>query len=123
MQRMTRQRAAILKSIKATNGPLSIDEILTSAEIISPEINRSTVYRNLKVLIKDGQIGIVELPGANVRYEIIKTAHHHYFLCDICNRLFTIPGCPKGLVDIVPSGFKLLGHSITLNGYCKDCSS
>ena len=121
MQRMTRQRAAILKSIKATNGPLSIDEILISAEKISPEINRSTVYRNLKVLIKDGQIGIVELPGGNVRYETIKNAHHHHFLCDICNRLYTIPGCPKGLSEMVPEGFKLLGHSITLNGFSKDC--
>ena len=122
MKRMTRQRAAILKCIAAANGPLSIDEILSAAEKISPEINRSTVYRNLKVLIKDEQIGSVELPGENVRYETMKLSHHHYFLCDLCNRLFTISGCPKGLIDMVPQGFKLLGHNITLNGFCAECS-
>jgi len=122
MKRMTRQRAAILKSIEATKGPLSVDEILSSAEKEIPEINRSTIYRNLKVLVEDGQIGTVELPGENMRYETIKAAHHHYFLCDICNRLFTIPGCPKGLSEMVPEGFKLRGHSITLNGFCADCA-
>ncbi len=122
MKRMTRQRAAILKCLSAANRPLSIDEILYAAELISPEINRSTVYRNLKVLITDEQIGTVELPGENVRYETTKLSHHHYFLCDLCNRLFTISGCPKGLIDMVPAGFKLLGHNITLNGFCVECS-
>jgi Fur family ferric uptake transcriptional regulator len=121
MKRMTRQRAEILKSIEATTGPLSIDEILKFAAESIPEINRSTIYRNLKVLVEEGKISSVEIPGGSIRYEIIKSAHHHYFLCNICNRLFTIPGCPKGLLEMVPEGFKMRGHSITLNGYCKEC--
>jgi Fur family ferric uptake transcriptional regulator len=121
MKRMTRQRAEILKSIESTCGPLSIDQILEIAAKSIPDINRSTIYRNLKVLSEEGKIRSVEIPGGSIRYEIIHLTHQHYFLCDLCNRLFTIPGCPKGLIEMVPEGFKMRGHSITLNGICNEC--
>jgi Fur family transcriptional regulator, ferric uptake regulator len=122
MQRITRQRTAILKSLAAAGRPLSIEEILSTASKEAPDINLSTIYRNLKKLIDDGTIEAVELPGEKVRYEISKKDHHHYFLCTACDKLFTIQGCPKGLYDLVPMGFKLKNHSIMLSGFCLTCA-
>lgn len=122
MKRMTRQRAAILKCFAGTERPLSIEEVLEEATAEIPEINLSTVYRNLKVLIEEGKIHAVNLPGNNVRYEVVEKGHHHHFLCIECDKLFNVHGCPKGLHELVPEGFKLLEHSITLNGKCQECA-
>ncbi len=122
MIRMTKQRSAILRCLTEAGRPLYIEEIqdLTSAEI--PQINLSTVYRTIKTLIEEEKVSQTELPGEKSCYEIRKKEHHHYFLCDSCNKIYFINQCPKGLADIVPKGFRVLGHSITLNGFCLECA-
>jgi Fur family ferric uptake transcriptional regulator len=122
MQRLTRQRMAILKYFSEIKRPLSVEEILLFASKEIPDINLSTVYRNLKTLVKQGMINPVELPGENIRYEAIEPHHHHHFLCEKCDRLFNILGCPDGLAALVPAGFRLQSHSITLRGTCTDCN-
>lgn len=121
MQRMTKQRMTILKCLSETGRPLSIEEILAYATTEIPQINLSTIYRNVKTLIQEEKIALIELPGEKSCYEIIQKGHHHYFLCDSCSKTYFINKCPKGLLDIVPDGFHLLGHSITLNGFCQEC--
>lgn len=123
MKRLTRQRIAILQCLTSHKRPLSVEEILnfTSQEI--PDINLSTIYRNLKALIQESKVTIVELPGGQIRYELLPNRHCHHFLCEACNCLFNIPACPKDLMDMVPEGFELRGHSITLSGFCKTCQN
>lgn len=122
MKRMTKQRQAILECFKTANRPLSVDEILELASIAVPQLNLATVYRNLKLLVEDKMIATVDLPGNNTRYEQIGLKHHHHFLCHGCNKLFDVEGCPAGIAALVPKGFKLIGHAITLTGYCRDCT-
>lgn len=121
MQRITKQRLAILKCLSDKGRPLSIDEILAYASTEIPQINLSTIYRTLKKLVEENKITLVELPGEKSCYEIIQKQHHHYFSCDGCNKIYFVNQCPQGLLEIVPKGFHLLGHSITLNGICSEC--
>ena len=121
MKRMTKQRQAILEGFKTSNRPLSVEEILMSASAEVPQLNLATVYRNLKILVEEGMLSPVELPGNNTRYERIGLKHHHHFLCHRCNRLFDVEGCPEGISSLVPKGFKLVSHAITLEGYCAEC--
>ncbi|MBA3958078.1 MAG: transcriptional repressor [Parachlamydiaceae bacterium] len=121
MKRLTRQRSAILNCLTAADHPLSIEEILAVTTDEIPEINLSTIYRNIRSLLKEGTISSITLPGSNARYEIAASLHQHHFLCEKCNRVFNIPKCPKGLQDLVPKGFKLHSHSITLTGLCPAC--
>lgn len=123
MERITKQRTAILKCLSEKERPLSIEEILAYSAIEIPQINLSTVYRTIKKLLDEEKIVSVQLPGDKTCYEIIQKEHHHYFLCDNCSKIYFIKHCPKGLSDIVPTGFHLLGHSITLNGFCLECHS
>ena len=122
MKRITKQRTAILKCLSEEGRPLSVEEILQLAAHEAPSINLSTIYRNLKTLQDEKKIEEINLPGEKSCYEVIKKEHHHHFICDGCNRIFNINGCPKGLLDLVPNGFQLLGHSISLNGFCQECS-
>lgn len=121
MKRITKQRTAILKSLSESRRPLCIEEILAYTAVEIPQINLSTVYRTLKLLIEEKKIVFTKLPGEKTCYEIFKKEHHHYFLCDNCNKVYFIDLCPQGLAEIVPEGFHLLGHSITLNGFCLEC--
>lgn len=120
MTRKTKQREVILKCLSEQKRPLSIEEILSYCVIEIPAINLSTIYRNLKILLQSHEIALVDLPKEKPRYEIAR-GHRHHFLCDKCHKLFPVSGCPKELLSMVPAGFTLLGHSITLNGYCREC--
>ena len=121
MKRMTKQRSAILECLSETGRPLCIEEIQAYAASEIPQINLSTIYRTLKTLIQEGKIDLIELPGEKSCYAIHQQEHNHYFLCDRCNKTYFINKCPKGLLEIIPQGFHLLGHSITLNGFCQEC--
>jgi len=86
-----------------------------------PSINLSTLYRNLKVLILQGLVHIHEVAGHPPRYLMAPAEHVHHFLCKSCNRLFMIHLCPQDIASMVPTGFMMQEHSITLAGLCRDC--
>lgn len=121
MKRVTKQRLAIHDCLQEACRPLTIEEILKEASTTIPELNISTIYRNLKILVEEGKIGVVEVPGGPLRYEIVQTGHCHHFLCKACDRLYPIATCPKDLAGMIPEGFKMTCHSITLSGVCKGC--
>ena len=123
-KRQTRQLQAIRKVFEENGRPLSIDEIheLGSQEIES--LGLRTVYRAVRRLQENGEIAIVTVPGGSDRYELATVAskHHHHFHCTACDKFFDIYGCPGGLNSLVPEGFKLEHHELTLSGLCKSCA-
>ena len=122
MQRNTVQRQTIRTVMQRADRPLSVDEVLKAARSHIPAIGIATVYRALKSLKDEGAIREVDLPGRSSRWEIAGKAHHHHFLCDQCDKLFEINGCPGDIASLVPEGYKLAEHDILLQGQCVDCS-
>ncbi len=121
MKRMTKQRIEILKCLSNTGRPLFIEEILSFTITEIPLINLSTIYRTIKTLINEDKIDIISLPGEKTCYTIKQKGHQHYFVCDGCNKTYFIYKCPQGVSEIAPQGFQVLGHSITLTGFCQEC--
>ncbi|MAC19452.1 MAG: transcriptional repressor [Phycisphaerae bacterium] len=123
-QRMTRQTEAISEAIKSAGGPLSIEEILTVASRTVSTLGLRTVYRVVRRLQDEGKIASVSVPGRSDRYEMasIASKHHHHFHCTACDRFFDLEGCPGGLKKLLPQGFKLQNHELTLSGLCATCS-
>jgi len=68
MQRMTRQRAAISWVIQGAKRPLSPREVLEQARSAVRAVGLATIYRNLKLLVAEGAVKVIELPGENPRY-------------------------------------------------------
>ncbi len=124
MERSTRQRTAIRTVIDAAGRPLTPQEILDGARDHVSEIGMATVYRNLKLLLDEGTIQVVRLPGENPRYESMHPAHdhHHHFHCRTCDRVFDVQGCPGSMENLAPNGFVVERHELTLYGTCADCS-
>ena len=104
--------------------PLSIDELHELAAKDITSLGQRTVYRAVRKLEDAGEIVSVPVPGSADRYELASAAstHHHHFHCTGCDRYFDIHGCPGGLSKLVPEGFKLQHHDLTLSGLCASCA-
>ncbi len=67
---MTRQRALILDIMREKCPEhMTADEIFSHARQAMPHIARGTVYRNLKLMELDGEIGHLEMPDGPDRYD------------------------------------------------------
>lgn len=122
MERHTRQRAAIVDAIAQAERPLLPQEVLEQAQSVVPGLSIATVYRNLKMLVDDGELRAVHLPAENVRYEPATHHHHHHFQCRRCLRVFDVHACPGDLAHLAPEGFIVEAHEVTLYGQCADCA-
>jgi Fur family ferric uptake transcriptional regulator len=120
--RLTKQRLTIEAILKAANHPLLPRELLTEAQQVLPKLGIATVFRHLKKMVQDGDVKVVDLPGDSPRYERSDLGHHHHFKCSDCGVVFEIHGCPGNLEQLLPDGFELTEHEITLFGRCADCS-
>ena len=120
-KRKTQQQMLIRGLFQHTERPLSAQELFEAVAPIQPSIGIATVYRGIKSLLEEGFIAPVEIPGTSPRYERTSAHHHHHFLCQKCDRVFAVAGCPGQLEKIVPPGFKLASHRIILEGSCVSC--
>lgn len=83
----------------------------------------ATVYRNLAMLLDDGLIARVELPGQPPLYEPADLDHHHHFHCEVCGKTYDFEGCPGDLARFAPAGFETRRHELTLFGRCAACAA
>jgi Fur family transcriptional regulator, ferric uptake regulator len=121
MERNTRQRDAIRAAIEASTRPLLPQEVLAMVRTAVPGVGLATIYRNLKLLVAEGTVQMITLPGDSPRYETTESDHHHHFQCTTCQRVYDIAGCPGNLRRLAPRGFTVDHHDVTLYGRCSDC--
>lgn len=123
-RRTTRQRASIREVVMAAGRPLLPAEILENAQAEIPGISLATVYRNIKLLVEDGELQSVDLPGESPRFEAADAEHHHHhhFQCRVCQKVFDVHGCPENLQQLAPAGFTVERHELTLYGVCENCA-
>lgn len=120
-QRRTHQREILTDIIKESNGPLSVNEILSNAESKGHKIGIATVYRTVKLLLESKIIQAVTLPDGQPRYEAAELGHHHHFHCTTCQKVIDIDKCCMHLHDKEVEGHLIENHEITLFGICKSC--
>ena len=120
MERSTKQRAAIRDALQAADRPLLAIEVLAMAQQSVPSLGIATVYRTLKALVEQESLQVVELPGENPRFEFAH-GHHHHFCCKACGRVYDVHACPGDFSQMVPPGFKVSDHEVTLYGRCAAC--
>ena len=127
MERHTRQRQAVLDALEGGGRALTPPEILQAARSAVPSLNLSTIYRQIAALQEEARLAKVLLPGQPARYEPVcghreAGHHHHHFHCKLCDRVFALHTCPGSMQELVPKGFVVDAHEITLHGRCPDCA-
>ena len=119
--RKTRQKDAIRSAFTAADRPLSHEEALKLAQEQVDGLSIATVYRNIHLLVEEGWLVPVEVPGDTTRYETAGKAHHHHFQCNQCGKLFELPGCGVDLTPRLPRGFRGTGHELYVYVVCASC--
>ncbi|MFM9994873.1 MAG: transcriptional repressor [Phycisphaerales bacterium] len=123
MERNTRQRDAVRNAMRKGARPMNPAEVLAAARRSVRTLSLATVYRTLRSMVESGEAAAVALPGEPARYELKHAAerHHHHFRCERCDRVFDIEGCTPGIAALLPRGFRMTGHDITIFGVCAGC--
>ncbi len=125
MKNYSRQREEIIKVIKENYNHPTAEEIYMIVKAKDPSVSRSTVYRNLNLLV-DEKI-IIKIPmriGAD-RYDYIRKPHNHA-ICIKCGKIidFYYEFDYKKLTNSVETqtGIKISDTGIALEGLCSECS-
>ena len=120
---------------RVTDARRSIVELLSdkqdgfSAEDIKlglPWVGRATIYRTLKLLIKEGVLCKLFAPDGSPKYTVSKFGHHHHAICVRCERVseFRDSMVERLLRSVEPEiQGSIVGHRLELYVLCPDCSN
>jgi len=87
-------------------------------------LSLGTVYRNLEILVADGEVAEVSSAVGATRYDGNIKPHHH-FSCDRCGRIFDIDlRGPRGMTRRLASeyGYQATRLQISFFGECPACA-
>ncbi len=121
--RLTPQRRMILSAIAGTEGHITAEEIHRRIARTYPDINLSTVYRNLERLLDLRLVTVTDMGGGCVCYEAASPRHHHL----ICHRCGAVLELDDGLVDDLRRrvmeryDFETAIDHLALWGFCRRC--
>ena len=121
VHRATRQQAVIRQVFVRAARPLCAPEVHALAQQALEGVGAATVYRGIQRLLEEGWLKSVPLPGSMTYYERADLGHHHHFRCEVCERVFDVPGCAKGIERLAPAGFEVRAHELLLVGKCDAC--
>jgi Fe2+ or Zn2+ uptake regulation protein len=87
-KRFSKKRQQILDTLKAKQRALTAAELHAAL----PEMNLTTIYRNLELFTSEKVIRKLQLGTQEARYEYQAKPHHHA-VCETCERVihFTAP--------------------------------
>ena len=125
--KMTRYREALLDMFENEPYPISVLDILDYLSARGMEPNKTTVYRELDFLMKEGLIIEVEFGDGRKRYERADLPHHHHLICKNCKRVedvevdVDVRSVEKRIAR--QHGFKDVEHVIEFFGLCRGCSN
>lgn len=119
--RMTRQRKIIVEELcKVTSHPTAY-ELCQMVRKQLPRISLGTVYRNLEILSRRGEITKIE--GEEMRFDGNIDRHYH-LRCQQCGciedvHMEIIQGVDQ-LAEAITGG-RIYGHQLEFAGLCKQC--
>lgn len=119
----TKQRKIILDILSNSDYPINAEQIYEKASNIYKSIAKTTIYRNIDSLLKDGTIVRYNLNNNMYSY-MLNSKHEHFIKCKNCGKVVSIENCPLHELEKKLSketGFNITDHSIEFYGYCKDC--
>jgi Fur family transcriptional regulator, ferric uptake regulator len=121
--RQTPQRERILRVLKDSDRPLTVEEIWE--RMPEKRSGLPTVYRNLERFVREGWAESILDANQVMRFIRCDSQHHHHHLqCERCGRTAEVDAC--GLEESLQkleslSGFKITRHQLMLFGLCSAC--
>lgn len=122
--RVTSQRVLILDAVCAGEGHTTLKQIYTRLHRMDATIDRSSVYRTLKLFVVLGLVVSAKTPDGETVYEIPKPHRHHHLVCRVCGQEQEIrDDVLTGTVEAVrrQHRFVVEADHLVLHGICNAC--
>jgi Fur family peroxide stress response transcriptional regulator len=123
--RKTKQKEAILEVLKSTDCHPTASWIYEHVKKTIPHISLGTVYRDLKMLARNGRILEIDFTSNPSRYDG-NIGNHYHFRCLKCDNIFDIDEKVDIEIDrkvTKKTGYLVLYHCLEFHGLCQDCQS
>lgn len=123
--RYSKQREAVLGYVKSVTCHPTADEVYLNVRQELPNISLGTVYRNLSLLVSQGEIDIVKAPNNADRFDG-NTDEHDHVVCRKCGTVSDIfelqhnYGIDEDAERL--SGYKQIRHRLIFSGMCPECA-
>lgn len=125
MQRMTKQRQAVLDELTRVSDFRSAQQIFEDLHSQGQRVGLATVYRSLQGLAEDGRVDTLRSSEGEVLYRSCASErHHHHLVCRECGFTEEIEQSQiESWVSAVAAdhGFSDVEHSLELFGLCASC--
>jgi Fur family ferric uptake transcriptional regulator len=124
--RLTPQRNVIWEVLRDAGRHVTAEEVTRQVCLRLPDVNVSTVYRTLELLVSLDLVIETRLEGSACYYEVSPEPTHHHFVCTQCG---AVGHFSDGLLAPVHAelteqkGFAVSQIQLTAFGLCRECQS
>jgi Fur family transcriptional regulator, peroxide stress response regulator len=120
---MSKQKEAIIRVLRETSSHPCAEWIHEEARRDLPGIGLATVYRNLRLLKKEGEVVEIHTSENGGRYDY-NTGTHYHFCCDRCGVILDLdepvdPAIEERVAS--KTGLRVTRHHLELGGVCLGC--
>jgi Fe2+ or Zn2+ uptake regulation protein len=125
--RMTQQRRAILSVMETAKKHLDAAQLLRKAQRLDASVDRSTVYRTLQLLKRQGlidELDLMHIHGEGHYYERKLNRDHIHMACLRCGKISEfVSDVFEKLKQQVESDcrFRIVVSRLEIGGYCNAC--
>lgn len=126
MKNYSRQREEIIKVIKESYNHPTAEDIYMTVKAKDPAVSRSTVYRNLGLLVENGIVNKISMQVGADRFDYIRGPHNHA-ICTKCGKIFDFDYEfeYEKIRKIVKNqtGIEISTLGISIEGICDSCKN
>lgn len=123
--RVTTQRVMILDAVCEGGGHTTLKQVYRRLHRMDATIDRSSVYRTLKLFVALGIVIAAESTTGETLYEIPKPQKHHHLVCRRCGTEQEIGHeAIQGMIARIMEqhGFMVEMNHLVLHGLCATCA-
>ena len=121
MKKYSKQREAILKVLRNSKSHPTASQVYEEVRKEIPNISLGTVYRNLAILVEDGEIISVVVGDGNDHFDGDNSFHLHLH-CKKCGSITDVPVDDKTIeVMSGEEGFCIENAVCVVYGICRNC--
>ncbi len=122
--RLTPQRNLIWEVLRGGGRHMTAEEVAAEVRASLPDVNVSTVYRTLELLVGLDLVVETHLEGSACYYEVSPEPTHHHFVCTKCGAVDHFGDdllAPVHAELAGRRGFAVSQIQVTALGLCREC--
>lgn len=119
----SRQRESIKEFLAHTKSHPTADTVYTTIREIYPNISLGTVYRNLNLLVAQGEVQQLSCGDGCDRFDGNPAPHYH-FICSQCHNVYDLEMESIDHINVIAGASfdgEIEGHNTLFYGKCAQC--